>query len=126
MAVTASQSSSPGRLIADLNNNQISATFQPTQAILSGNSMQLHVAQLGMNFVSRVTGGENDGRILRHDFVVLNHETFPMNATLDSYVAKAKLTKPRIGTLSPAIAIWVSMKEDIRPIQATGGLLAQR
>jgi len=89
---------------------------------------QLHIALLGMNIKQPIKAGENRGKTLKHDFVVLAHKRF------NSKQQKAKnLTKPgsshwqgALPTTSKqakAIAVWVTPINSEVPIQATGGYL---
>lgn len=73
--------------------------------------LRYHVALLGFDLRSKVTTGENRGRTLVHDFVVLAHLTSPTGTfTLDTEGAGA-------------VAAWVSSDGNPTPLQATGGWL---
>jgi len=79
-----------------------------------------HVALLGAGITSAVRQGENAGRTLRHDFVALVMVSAPLVA------GKAELVLPRTpdsGSARHAIAIWVTRREDLTPLQAAGGWL---
>lgn len=89
--------------------------------------LQLTVVILGMNLVTNVKHGENSGKQLHHDFVVLDLIEEVSNDTL----WQGKL--PKFDTLvsfqngenikSLAIAAWVSQVNNLRPIQSVGGYL---
>jgi len=98
--------------------------FSFASVAASNSKWDLHVALLGSGIASRVARGENGGRELHHDFVVLNYESIPM--TVDAGIARAEWTlassQAEKGT-RPALAAWVTMHEALLPIQATGGWL---
>src|SRR6266404_9481608 len=64
-----------GLLTATASGNVVAITFQPAGKFTEGSA---HVAWLGFNLSSDVRAGENAGRSLRHDFVVLHHATAPL------------------------------------------------
>ena len=92
-----------------------SADNQP----LSG--MQLNVAILGMGLSQNVTRGENHGKTLNHDFVVLESAAFA-SAELGRW--SGKLPAPSVDASEYALVAWVSSAGRQSPLQATGGLLA--
>jgi hypothetical protein len=90
----------------------------------SASQWDVHVALLGSGIISKVGGGENSGRELRHDFVVLKYDQLRM--TGDAGIARAELDLPQSHLEKgsrPALAAWVTMRDQIVPIQATGGWL---
>ncbi|CAN5791236.1 hypothetical protein BH20VER1_BH20VER1_14170 [soil metagenome] len=95
---------------------EITADFKAT----SGDSrpLELHVARLGFDLSTNVKAGENSGRKLRHDFVVLSLERAPMQ----SGKAQIKLPSGAASTRT-ALAAWITAPGELEPIQATGGWL---
>ena len=87
--------------------------------------LEAHVALLGCGINSRIGGGENNGRQLQHDFVVLDHRMSSM--TRDAKVARANITVERNAQDVPqkAIAIWITQANRLEPLQATGGWLGK-
>jgi hypothetical protein len=83
----------------------------------------IHIAQLGFSMTSDVVAGENSGRKLIHDFVVLGLT----NETMKGNVAKdLRLLPPTMkSTAEPrtALAAWVTEAGKIEPLQALGGWL---
>jgi hypothetical protein len=79
--------------------------------------LEAHVATLGMGIESDVRAGENGGRRLHHDFLVLHLISHP----LDSPTSTAILSLPADG--AKAIAIWITRSGSQAPIQCTGGWL---
>ena len=92
------------------------------RARFSGGSrgQELHYAVLGFGLKTRVLRGENAGRTLGSDFVVLHHGRG--KAGEQGWVAPwppSDLPEAR----RYALAAWVSRPGDPAPVQATGGWL---
>jgi hypothetical protein len=80
-------------------------------------TLEAHVVHLGFDQHTRVKTGENHGKTLRHDFVVLAHEVVKLTHTEQGFVGQVNL--PAVESL--AIAAWVSPLGSPRPLQAIGG-----
>lgn len=81
---------------------------------------EAHVALLGGGIVSHVRSGENKGRTLRHEFVALALTT----ARLEAGAAQVMLpSTAREGVTRVALAVWVTRRGELTPVQATGGWL---
>ena len=81
---------------------------------------QVEIALLGTNLESDVKRGENGGRKLRHDFVVLQLVTAKLTAEGNRYSASVAL--PAAATAeAAAVATWVTPGDARPPIQAAGG-----
>ena len=79
-----------------------------------------HVALLGGGISSTVKAGENDGRVLHHEFVALALKSVPLKD------GAAEVTLPaaaREGVARSALAVWVTRRGELTPRQATGGWL---
>lgn len=89
-------------------------------------SLELEAALLGSNLSSDIKRGENSGRKLVHDFVVLQVAKTPM--TVEDNQAKASLTfsPNHNGDKPTGLAAWVHPTNDIAPIQATGGWIGKK
>ena len=85
--------------------------------------LEANVALLGCGINSKIGGGENNGRQLTHDFVVLDHRA--MSMTKDREIAQADITLEKTGQDVPqtAVAIWITRAKQLAPLQATGGWL---
>ena len=59
----------PGVLRITINGERVTAAFKPATG--AGRHYEIHVARLGFALGADVTAGENSGRKLMHDFVVL-------------------------------------------------------
>jgi hypothetical protein len=98
---------------------KLSANFIPQTMHPRG--LALNVALLGNDLESDVKRGENSGRKLRHDFVVLDLIKVDMANGSNGWTGSAVLPM-RSGDDTPsALAAWITENET--PIQATGGWL---
>ena len=111
-----------GLLTATVSGNQVSIDY----AAKGGDSESLiaHVALLGMNLETDVRRGENRGRRLSHDFVVLGTASGALAATSDRHSADLSIPVSGQAAERYALAVWVSTADAQRPLQATGGYLS--
>jgi len=88
---------------------------------LQHGDLRASVALLGFGLETRVKAGENAGRTLSHDFVVLSVEEAALK--LEGNVFKARLASPsrKVDAQRYAIVAWVNSKGSQVPIQAAGG-----
>ena len=72
-----------------------------------------------------ITGGENAGRTINHDFVVLNQARTTLTQKGKVFTAEVPLEKPKSPLSVPrwGIAAWVTPKGLLKPSQAVGGFL---
>lgn len=112
----------PGRLAVTVDGNAVSVGFRAHDLPASG-SLLVHVAILGMDLETTVTAGENDGRTLAHDFVVLGVRTEPLAKSGDRYATELRLPAPAVPAAKQAIVAWISRVDTQAPLQAVGGLL---
>ncbi|MFL6594969.1 MAG: DUF1223 domain-containing protein [Chthoniobacterales bacterium] len=96
----------------------VKAQFSPDAN--DAGSYDLHVARLGFGLTTDVKAGENSGRKLQHDFVVLSLTNEPINGTREMHIAPSTSAKPGA---REAIGAWVTHSGQLEPIQATGGWL---
>jgi hypothetical protein len=101
------------------NNESVTANFSPA---VSGRALELHVARLGFDLNINVKAGENSGRKLLHDFVVLALASEPMTSPTKTLRLPASVAKVDPNTRG-AIAAWVTEAGQMEPIQAVGGWL---
>lgn len=81
------------------------------------------VAPLAHEVSSKVERGENAGRQLRHDFVVLALVTASLERSGDRFY-RAQVALP--ATMAASIAAWVRPANSLIPIQVAGGWLNER
>lgn len=112
---------SPGNLTLLLEDGRINARFDPASGAGTGQPLRLHLAILAFGLQSEVAAGENRGRQLNHEFVVVGLES------ADSTDFSWQLGLPeRIKTPASrhALVAWISEPGRQQPLQATGGWLA--
>jgi hypothetical protein len=97
---------------------KLSASFIPERT--QPRTLALNVAMLGNDLESDVKRGENSGRKLRHDFVVLDLIKIDMTNESNGWTGSVVLPM-RSGDKPSALAAWLTENET--PIQATGGWL---
>lgn len=95
-------------------------TIDFTPADKQQKSWEITVAVLGNDYQVEVKRGENEGRNLAHDFVVLSLEKHAMRPAAEGFSAAVKDLKIKPKT---ALAVWVTKAGSLTPIQATGGWL---
>lgn len=110
---------SAGVLAAEYAGRQCRVTFIPASD--ARDDYEAHAAILGGGITSAVRAGENEGHILQHEFVVLVLGEKPLR----NGAAKIILSPPdtAAGTRH-ALAIWITRRGSLAPVQAAGGWLA--
>jgi len=98
---------------------KLTATFVPETK--QPRALVLDVALLGKDLESDVKRGENSGRKLRHDFVVLDLISIDMTNESNRWTGSVALPMQSSADKPSAIAAWIT--EGRTPIQATGGWL---
>ncbi len=96
--------------------DKVTASFTPT----TPGRYEVHLARLGFDLNVNVKAGENSGRKLLHDFVVLGLTSQPLGS------GPTEVQLPAATTASNgrnAVAAWVTQVGTIEPIQAVGGWL---
>lgn len=97
-------------------------TFVPAQPLTTG--CEIHAALLAGGLNSDVKAGENSGRRLPHEFVVL--DLVQIGMTVSNGVARGRfiLNPTRYGPQNDlAMTVWVTRPGALEPLQATGGWL---
>ncbi|MFK5985819.1 MAG: DUF1223 domain-containing protein [Pseudomonadota bacterium] len=111
-----------GKLSIKVKQQQMSAKYSAKN--ISDKVLILNIAILGFNLNSKISSGENKGRILAHDFVVLGFRSIKMQQNKDSYIIESTaLPEVVANSKIKAIASWVNTEKNLSPIQATGGWL---
>ena len=113
---------SAGRLTAAIDGNSVLVGYEASES--SGiNKPVANIALLGFGLSTEIEAGENNGRTLDHDFVVLGFQQVPMQAVRESVTASLELPESDHAAARHAIAIWVSEDGQPHPVQAVGGWL---
>lgn len=107
-----------GRLKVELNGSHIRAHYLRTGK--DREPLLLNIALLGVGLEADVSRGENSGKRLEQDFVVLDyHKVLSNVATWDTELATTQVSKDT----RLALAAWVSGANSMTPLQAVGGWL---
>ncbi|HEX9584469.1 MAG TPA: DUF1223 domain-containing protein [Gammaproteobacteria bacterium] len=112
-----------GPLRIEIADGRASAAFLPAAA--TPKPAELNIAVLGFDLETPVKAGENRGRTLKHDFVVLGYKRVSMEAGENGLRAVTKLPEPRFASRITAVAAWVSGRGDPFPLQAVGGWITR-
>jgi len=105
-----------GILDVTVKGDSVKATFKSKGQMRK--DLNLNIAILGMDMVTDITAGENEGRKAKHNFVVLG------NTKMISSSASWNMKLPTFNTQKSskfAFVAWLSLKGDPTPIQAVGG-----
>jgi hypothetical protein len=113
-SIPVSSTEKPGVFKLSIANGKISGEFNPANGAMK--DVDLHVATLGFDLNTKVTAGENNGRNLRQDFVVLALA----NEKMSNGKAAIHLAWD---SHAGAIAAWITEANHLEPIQAVGGWL---
>ncbi len=111
-----------GRLVVKAGADELAITFSPVPT-LAVDKLVANIALLGFGLKSDVRAGENAGRELTHDFVVLEYARSTMNFHDGSYQATTRRPGSNVDAERYAIALWVSKENEQTPLQAVGAWL---
>jgi hypothetical protein len=111
----------PGVLRLEVDDGRAKIEFAPTQD--RGKKLQVTVALLGFDLETQVRAGENRGRKLPYDFVVLGMKKTNVARNKGSYSTTVALPSPAEEALQYGVVAWVNAPDSQSPIQAVGGLL---
>jgi hypothetical protein len=114
-------SETPGVLKITVNGDRVIATFKPANP--NGQRYDVHVARLGFSLMTDVKAGENNGRKLMHDFVVLGLTNETMKSGAKELRLPTPTTTASTGDARTAVAAWVTQGGQPDPIQTVGGWL---
>jgi len=112
-----------GVLDITVNGKKVVATFKMTASnIVRNNAMplNLNIAVLGMDMVVDITAGENEGRLAKHNFVVLGYSSLLSDKS--SWNMQLPVFKS-VKSARYAFVSWISTQSDPTPLQAVGGWL---
>lgn len=102
---------------------RVSARYLPGPSV-PAQQLALNVALLGFNLVTDVKQGENGGRTLEHDFVVLGFKSTPLIAdSVAGFRAAPMEIKSSTDDAPGAVVAWVSAP-DGSILQVAGGWLS--
>jgi hypothetical protein len=116
------QHNDAGKLNVKFEDDQLSAHYEANVPL--NQSLVLNIAILGFDLTSKVKKGENSGRTLKHEFVVLGYRAIAMQPSQTGFNAhNVTLPTTSVNSAQKALATWVSTPKNPAPLQATGGWL---
>ncbi len=121
-APTTTEERNVGVLIVKAGADELAISFQPVQT-MAVDKLVANIALLGFGLASDVRAGENVGRELSHDFVVLEYARAMMILRDGSYQATTRRPRSNVDAERYAIALWVSKETEQTPLQAVGAWL---
>ena len=115
------ESETVGALTLTVDGPKLGAHFSAAYA--AEDDLLLHVAILGMNLETEVRAGENKGKTLYHDFVVVGLSSVELKYVDGDYIAATQISESAGVSGDRAIVAWVSSADRQAPIQSVGGFL---
>jgi len=106
-----------GQLFVDFKNNKLNAKFDAFKKT----EYTLFVALLGMNLKTKVKAGENHGKTLTHDFVVLKQKSFGSSKGVWHETVSEEFFKSKHP--NTAFVAWVEKTNNPTPVQAVATFL---
>jgi len=104
----------------EVEGNHFAVSFKPVSG--TSDSWQAHIALLGFGVRSDVSAGENFGKTLNHNFVVLDYTQNNLANDEGELTAEMGVNVPSdIESEQYGIAVWVTHQSSPQPIQSTGG-----
>jgi hypothetical protein len=120
-SVPSANDDAPGVLkIATRGDDIVAVNFEPVNG--TSGAFEIYLARLGFGISVNVRAGENNGRNLRHDFIVLSLIHEKIGAGTEE-LRLAPVSESVSHPERSALAAWVTHVGDIMPLQATGGWL---
>ncbi len=118
--IAAAVQAPPGPLVLEvIDRARARVTFRPLRPAKA--ELRATVAVLGFDLITEIGAGENSGRRLNHDFVVLGTREVPMQGEAGRFAADLVLPEPAVPATRYAYAAWVSAGDAPAPLQAVGG-----
>ncbi len=110
-----------GVLIVTINDRKVHAEFKKPLLLSAG--LNLNVAILGTGLTVKISAGENEGRIAKHNFVVLGYsQQLSKNNKLKNMQWDLRLPViKQFDSHRYAFVAWVSQPDNPAPLQAVGG-----
>ncbi len=99
--------------------------FTPKSGSKAEGSLIAHFAVMGTGMSRKVTAGENKGKTLTHDFVVIDYQRVPLRSDdAGAWSGNASWQAEQIGNPTRyAVAAWITDEDGATPLQAAGGWL---
>ena len=110
----------PGVLKATVRSDHtVVINFEPANG--SAREFDVYLAYLGFGININVRAGENNGRKLLHDFVVLSLDHQKLASSPQEFYLPSSAPEITNRPNRTALAAWITSAGDITPLQVTGG-----
>jgi hypothetical protein len=109
-----------GNLTLDVTGTRYVARVEPRVQL---EHPKLEIALLGFGLRTQVKAGENAGRMLAHDFVVLAHRRKNLERDGSAWTVSGMLPSSNVIAGRYAVAAWMTASSNPAPLQAVGGYL---
>ncbi len=107
--------------VATMDAKNFSIDFKPGQGATG--DWEAHLALLGADLSTRVRAGENNGRNLKHDFVVIDLQSAALKPESGNLHVTLTISGSKETGGRKAVAVWVTARGELASVQATGGWL---
>jgi len=111
----------PGILKLKLIDNQANIKFTPTG--VAKNNLKVNLALLGFGLETQIKAGENRGKKLPHDFVVLAMSHAMLEKQDNEFTVQLELPSSDIKSKRFGVVAWINNTGSQKPIQTVGGWL---
>ncbi len=111
----------PGVLKIQMNEEYASVQFIPTH--FTREKLKVNLALLGFGLETDIKAGENSGKKLPHNFVVLALDHTDLESGNEFYRARLPIPGSSIKSKRYGIVAWINSAKNQTPIQAVGGWL---
>jgi len=113
-----------GKLSLKVEGNTAQVHFMPASSTATSTPYDINIALLGFNIANEIEDGENEGKILEHNFIVLGHQSKTLiKNNAGSYQLTTHLPTISLDHAPSGIVTWVTKKGNPMPVQAIGGWL---
>jgi len=104
----------PNKLTIEFDGEKLDANYSA-----DATNLHLHTALLGLGTETRVPRGENAGKTLKQDFIVLSHQIMRS----DTNTWQVQVEQPTATVSDLALVSWVTTKDNSKPLQAVASYL---
>lgn len=110
-----------GELSLEIKDKAFTAKFDSPR--FTNKQLTLNIVQLGFGLFDQIKRGENEGKLLRQDFVVLSFQQLPFTQSKTKFSVNSKLVKLTNSSPISGVAAWITADNNPTPIQSVGGYL---
>ena len=118
---TSKAAGTPGPLKMQVMNNRASLEFRPSE--ITNKRLGVNLVLLGFGLNTEVKAGENQGRNLPHDFVVLDWKQSRLQKKANIFTQSMELPSSTVKAERYALVAWIDSIDRQQPLQAVGGWL---